>query len=172
MRNILSLLFCLAFLFSAQIDLSAQVDSYDNYQWRIKQQYLYDTYIPLNPQEAFLELESKSQTKALQKFAAVSEDSIYGRLQLSLGKWIVKNWQLNKGSRLSHYFYEAGLAHPEDMAEFLIIGFHRYLNERDLFTDRLIERLVKRRKEIYFESQKKVSKDTLLVDTIPGSSPK
>ncbi|NBC24361.1 MAG: hypothetical protein GVX78_01950 [Bacteroidetes bacterium] len=172
MRKILFLFWCLGIVLSAQTELWAQIDSYDNYQWRIKQQYLFDTYIPSDPDEAFLELESKSEAKALLKFAAVSEDSIYGRLQLSLGKWITKNWQLHEGSRLSHYFSEAGLTHPEDMAEFLIIGFHRYLNQKDIMTDRLIDRLVQRRKKIYFESQKKVSKDTLLIDTIQRSSPK
>lgn len=150
----------------------AQIDSYENYEWRIKQQYLYDTYIPASPSEAYAELEMKTAEQALQKFAAYPEDSIRGRLQLTLGKWMAKNWQLHEGSRLSHYFSELGLSHPDDMVEFLILGFHRDLNGVEVKKGELIDRLVKRRKSKYFQSQKGVKRQVISIDTIQREPPK
>jgi len=168
--KIFSLLLFIIFLGSS--NGNAQVDSYENYEWRIKQQYLYDTYIPASPSEAFSELEMKTPDQSLKKFATYPEDSIRGRLQLTLGKWLAKNWQLHEGSRLSHYFSESGLTHPEDMSEFLILGFHRYLNDVELQKEDLIDRLVERRKSRYFKSLKGVKRKVISVDTIQGEPPK
>lgn len=151
---------------------NAQIDSYENYEWRIKQEYLNDTYIPANPSEAFSEMEMKTPDQSLKKFAAYPEDSIRGRLQLTLGKWLAKNWQLHEGSRLSHYFSESGLAHPDDMSEFLILGFHRYLNDVEIQKEELINRLVERRKSEYFKSLKGLKRKVISVDTIQGEPPK
>lgn len=150
----------------------AQIDSYENYEWRLKQQYLYDTYIPANPSEAYVELEMKTPDQAIKKFAAYPEDSIRGRLQLTLGKWMAKNWQLHEGSRLSHYFSELGLSHPEDMVEVLILGFHRYVNGVEVMENELIIRLVERRKSQYFQSQKGVKREVISIDTIQREPPK
>lgn len=150
----------------------AQIDSYANYEWRIKQEYLFDNYIPSNPKEAFLEIETKSPSESLQRFARHPEDSIRGRLQLTLGKWMAKNWQLHEGSRLSYYFSKAGLTHPDDMVEFLILGLHRYLNGSDLNEKELISRLIERRKSRFYESRKNQKREVLSIDTIQGEPPK
>lgn len=160
--------FFLSFISSA----SCQIDSFDNYEWRIKQSYLLEVYIPKNPQDAFSELKALTPESALKQFAAYPEDSIKGRLQLTLGKWITKNWQFYEGSRLSHYFKERGLSHPEDMAEFLIIAFHRFLNSKSIREELLIERLIERRKSNFFESRENIKKELIFTDTIEGAPPK
>ncbi|SRR6056297_1217052 len=163
-------LFVIAFVFCLPTGIG-QVDSYDNYEWRIKQAYLFDTYIPAQPQEAFSELQALTPASTLDRFAGYPEDSIRGRLQLTLGKWIGKNWQLSEGSRLSHYFIQRGLSHPDDMGEFLIIGFHRHLNNEEIKSKELIDRLVDRRKSNFFKSREKVKKELISIDTIKGEAP-
>ncbi|NBC24176.1 MAG: hypothetical protein GVX78_00995 [Bacteroidetes bacterium] len=167
-RSMGSLLFILlSFICTAY----GQVDSFDNYEWRIKQAYLFDTYIPSDIEEAYAEIEGLTPPATLRRFATYPEDSIRGRLQLTLGKWLAKNWQLHEGSRLSHYLKKRGLTHPEDMVEFIILGFHRHLNDEPLDSETLIQRLIERRKTKFFESQKKIKKETIFIDTIEGSPP-
>jgi hypothetical protein len=165
------LLFCIFTMFSSSDGIFAQTTeqedaNYDSYDWRIQQDYLFNTYIPANEQEAFQELEMKSDKESLNKFANVPEDSIRGRLQMSLGQWLRKNWQLHEGSRLSHHLKSYGVTHPDDMVELLIIGFHRYLNSREIQAQNLSDRLVERRKKNYFESRKKDSAKVIFTDTI------
>lgn len=163
---------CIIGVFSPYNKIGAQTPeeeetNYNSYEWRIQQAYLFNTYIPENEQEAFQELEMKSDKKSLDKFASVPEDSIRGRLQLGLGQWLRKNWQLHEGSRLSHHLKSYGVTHPDDMVEFLIIGFHRHLNQREVQSQDLSDRLVERRKKLYFESRKKDSAKVIFTDTIP-----
>jgi hypothetical protein len=53
-------------------------------------------------------------------------------LHYSLGRWIWYNWSLYEGSRLSIYMNKVGVNHPEDMAQVILITYHRYLNKKPL----------------------------------------
>ena len=54
------------------------------------------------------------------------------RLHFSLGRWIWHNWSFYEGSRLSVYLNKVGVNHPEDMAQVILITYHRYLNKKPL----------------------------------------
>ena len=45
---------------------------------------------------------------------------------------MIYNWGFYQGSRLSHYLKGLGLEHPDDMARFMIVSWHRHLNEKPL----------------------------------------
>jgi len=64
--------------------------------------------------------------------------------------WIVNNWGFYEGSRLSHYIRQLGITHPEHMAHFLIMTYHRHLNKKDLG--------LKERVEFYQEKNEKLKK--------------
>lgn len=49
-----------------------------------------------------------------------------------IGIWIRSEWQLLEGSRLSKYFNEMGVAHPENMSEIILISYHRSLSEKNI----------------------------------------
>lgn len=138
---------------------------YEDSSWRAEQAYLYQRYIPVDEKDAFQELERLGNKKGLEKFKNAPEDSIRRRLHFGLGGWMMQNWQLYKGSRLSYYLNRRGLTFPDDIVEYLIISFHRHLNDKPLNSEALIDSFIEQRKKEYqtrIDSAKKL--DTLIYD--------
>ncbi len=141
-------------------------DPLDDYEWRIEQDYIMGVYIPEDEEDAFIELKRLSESEGLAKFKQAPEDSIRRKLHFGLGKWIMQNWQLLDGSRLSHHLKEKGLTHTDDMVEYLIVTFHRHLNEKPLNSSDLIQEYNEARKKAYKERQKMIPKE--VIDTLSG----
>jgi len=137
---------------------------YENYEWRIEQPFLYDVYIPANEEEAFSEIQRLAEGPGLEKFKSAPEDSIRRRLHFGIGKWMMKNWQLMEGSRLSNHLSQKGLTYPDDMVEYLIVSFHRHLNGRERKEEALIDFYLQERKRLYYEQQEKLKK--VVIDTL------
>lgn len=116
------------------------------YNWRIAQEKLNGVYIPANMAEAMSELNRLTDEESRAKFAAWPEDQVFRRLFPSLRLWMINKWGFNGGSRLSFLFHEMGLRHPDDLAELIIVSWHRELNGRDLNLKESIERILKARK--------------------------
>ncbi|MBK7408237.1 MAG: hypothetical protein IPJ40_09340 [Saprospirales bacterium] len=139
------------------------------YEWRIKQETLYGVYIPADLTDAFIQLNRLIDEPSKQKFKAMDEEEATNRLFFSLGRWITHNWGFYGGSRLSHFFKGLGITHPEDMARFVMITYHRNLNRQPLDVKNLVERFQAERKKevedkhkegtILFEETRKVGKD-------------
>ncbi|MEQ1746654.1 MAG: DUF6794 domain-containing protein [Saprospiraceae bacterium] len=128
--------FALFFFFSTPIAVSAQQYNPPNtdaeferqYQERIKKDRLGGVYIPRNLDDALAQLNKLTSEEARQKFKALSEDSVCRIMHNRLGQWMVVNWSFYEGSRLSNYLRSAGVTYPDDMADFLILAFHRQVN--------------------------------------------
>lgn len=123
------------------------------YQRRIKQTHLDQVYIPSDLGDAFVQLNKLIDTESKEKFKNLSEEAAARRLFFSLGRWIMHNWSFYDGSRLSHYLRELGISHPEDMAQFIIISYHRNLNRQPLD--------VKSQIEFYQEKRRKETEERL-----------
>lgn len=102
------------------------------YQRRIKKAYINKVYIPKDLGECFIELNKLTSRESRAKFKGMSEADARVKLHYSLGRWIWHNWGLFEGSRLSVYFNKTKVNHPEDMATFIIIAYHRYLNKKEI----------------------------------------
>lgn len=89
-------------------------------------------YIPANMKEAFRELIRLSSDSSLDKFKAAPEEVAATKLHLGLGKWIAAKWNFYEGSRFTKYLNELGVSFPDDMIQFTIVSFHRFLNQSDL----------------------------------------
>lgn len=98
------------------------------YQERIKKDKLNNIYIPKNLDDAMLQLDKIISPESQAKIKAVPEDSVCLALHNRLGQWMILNWGFYGGSRLSHYLRSAGVTYPDDMADFLILAYHRKLN--------------------------------------------
>lgn len=85
-------------------------------------------YIPANLGECFPELDKrllevdKKEMRALPK----RDDMIV--YHHSLGRWMRNNWVLWGGSRLSKYFNDRGISHPEEMSSIILYHYHDWLN--------------------------------------------
>lgn len=124
---------------SAQKDPPATLEAFEEeYQKRIRKEYLFGTYIPKDLGDAFFQLNKLIDKESRLKFLRAGEMEAARKLHFSLGRWIMYNWGFYEGSRLSHYLRERyGLSYPDDMARFLIIAYHRSGNRKDLALDEL-----------------------------------
>jgi len=100
------------------------------YASRIKKEYLFGTYIPKDIEDAIVQLNKKLEPTAIRQFTNFSEEQV--KIKGGLKLWILNNWGFTYGSRLSHYIKELGIFHPDDMAEFVMISYHRKLKNKDL----------------------------------------
>jgi hypothetical protein len=128
------------------------------YQANITKTRINGVYIPKDLEDAYEEFLDLSPAEALEKFKTAPEEVVAKKLHFGIGRWMIINWSFYEGSRLSHSLRLMGLLHPDDMADFLIIYFHRRLNEKPPKIDALVELLRKNRKteqsklgKIYFD---------------------
>lgn len=166
--GLLSFLIGIPFSVFAQKPPETKEEYEKAYQDRIVKEYLFEVYIPKDLTDAFIQLNKLIDEPSKQKFKSMPEEEAADRLFFSFGRWIIHNWGFYGGSRLSHFLRGLGITHPEDMARFIIITYHRNLNRKPLDVKALIERfqaerlkeLEERRKEgtILYEETKKVGK--------------
>jgi hypothetical protein len=131
-------------------------DEYEKrYQERITKDRLYGVYIPKNLEDAMAQLDKQiaPDTRALIK--VIPEDSVCLALHRRLGIWMINNWGFYEGSRLSHYLRSAGVTYPDDMADFLILAYHRHLNQKPIEIKELAKYFRETRKKEYLEDVKK-----------------
>lgn len=130
------LLLVVAFVGVAFSPLEAQPppsteDQYEvNYKKRIKKQRLNGVYIPKDLFDAFNQLDRLMDEPTLNEFRLLPEVRAGRKFYLIM--WVVNNWGFYEGSRLSSYISKIGITHPEHMAHFVIVAYHRHLNKVDL----------------------------------------
>lgn len=141
------------------LTLSAQESS--SYEQNIKKEYINDVYIPINLDEAIEELNRLADKQAIAKFKEGDEELVSKKLHFGLGRWIIHNWNMYEGSRFSHYLRKEGISFPDDMARFVIVSFHRHLNNKDLDIENRIKIIKEKRKKEYEErmSKQKIIKE-------------
>ncbi len=143
-----------SFILSAQLEIfkdgpvsSATEKEYqEQYQKNIKKSKINGIYIPRNLNDAFTEIIALAPEDAILKFKSGEEAIVAKRLHHGLGKWLLMKWNLEEGSRYSHYLKQKGLSFPEDMVQFTIRAFHRHLNDVKLEEDILIKEYTDKRK--------------------------
>lgn len=116
------------------------------YAKRIQKDFLNGVYIPADMAEAFQEFNRLIDPSSKKKLKAASEEQAARKLHFSFGRWMMVNWAFYEGSRFTEYLRKVGVTHPDDMAQFVIISYHRYLNNKPLE--------VKERVLFYQEKQK------------------
>lgn len=124
------------------------------YQERITKDKLNGVYIPKNLEEAMAELDKRISPDSRLKLKSIPEDSVCLRMHHRLGQWLILNWGFYGGSRLSHYLRSAGVTFPDDMADFLILAYHRRLNEKPIGIKELALDFKGKRKKEFEEEMK------------------
>ncbi|HMN88766.1 MAG TPA: hypothetical protein PKD70_04605 [Saprospiraceae bacterium] len=162
--DIIKLLCCASLLVGSSMWLLAQPPSSKEafekaYKERIKKEYLDGVYIPADLGDAFVRLNKLIDKDSKEKFKNASEEDAARKLHFSLGRWIIHNWGFYGGSRLSHYLRELGITHPDDMAQFIVVTYHRNLNRRELEVKALVEHYKEMRKK---EHEARLEKGTVI----------
>jgi hypothetical protein len=146
---------CITHFAFAQTEAEFQAE----YAKRIKMEMINGVYIPADLEDAFSELNRLSDPKGIMEFKTSPEDSIRRKLHFGLGKWMIVNWGFEDGSRLSHYLKQKGITVPDDMADFIILMWHRQLNGLALKEEEEIANIHKR----MAEDQKKRDEDKKVI---------
>lgn len=162
--------FSLALLFAASVQLAAQdppstrEEFEKNYGRRIQQEYLNGVYIPSDMEDAFQTLNELIDDESRKKFKNMAEEDAATKLHFSLGRWIIHNWGFYEGSRFSHYLRsKLSLSYPDDMAQFVIVTYHRNLNRRPLEIQSLVSHYREKRDSMY---QKYLDEGTILKEWV------
>ncbi|MCS7036673.1 MAG: DUF6794 domain-containing protein [Saprospiraceae bacterium] len=129
------------------------------YQERIKKDQLNGVYIPKNLDEAIAQLYKWTDESQRQRIRSLPEDSVCMRLHSKLGQRMIFDWGFYEGSRLSHYLRSAGVTFPDDMADFLILAFHRHLNNHPIEVRQLATYFKEKRRK---EWQERLSKGEVI----------
>ena len=84
------------------------------------------------------------------------------------------NWGFYGGSRLTAYLNQLNLYHPDDMTRFLLVMYHRHLNDKPLDPRPVVEGLLKLRREQeqekLLENGEVIDEESRKLDSIPGGN--
>ncbi|MEO5906397.1 MAG: DUF6794 domain-containing protein [Saprospiraceae bacterium] len=136
-----------------------------NYAKRIKEEMIYGVYIPVDLDDAYSELNRLSNPNALGGFKNAPEEEIRRKLHFGLGRWILSNWGLEDGSRISHYLKLKGISLPDDMVRVIIVTWHRKLNGKPLMLDEEIA-LIKTRMDAE-KAKRDANKEVIVLEKRP-----
>ena len=97
-----------------------------------------EIYIPKDLDDCFVELKKIFSKEELEKIKGGAEDQMI-RYHHGLGMWLRNNWGLWKGSRLSKWFNEKGIRHPDDMSGIILDSFWRHLHNKPIKLDEQVK---------------------------------
>ena len=100
-------------------------------------------YIPKDILDCFTQFDSFWNDSTKTDIKSMSEMDFATASHFGIGLWIRNNWQLWGGSRLSEYFHDKDVFHPDSMSWIILVSYHRYLNGEDI---RLEEQLDERKR--------------------------
>jgi hypothetical protein len=86
-------------------------------------------YIPRDLDDCFVELTKMLPEGEVEKMKNGPEEAM-NRYHHGLGRWMRNKWGLWKGSRLSKWFNDKGIQHPDDMSGIILHSFWRHLNNK------------------------------------------
>jgi hypothetical protein len=128
-------------LFAVMVS-SAIADEKDNHKYKITPTQDSESptgfYIPANLDDCFSELQKMLRPDFLTEFKNKGEREL-PEYHMGLGMWLRNNWGLWRGSRLSKYFNQLGIFHPDDMSGIIIETFWSKLNNKPQKLDEKIE---------------------------------
>ena len=125
------------------------------YEENIKKEYLYGRYIPVDVDEAIEEVDKLLAVDVRQRFLSLP-DSLAGPKGVNtIGPWLLRNWNLYNGSRLSHFMKtELALSHPVDMAFYILKLYYRDQNNIPYEKEALLDYIKDRRKQLFLQQVK------------------
>ena len=94
---------------------------------------------PKNLNEAIILLDKAYTIKEKKEIFDMTESEYITKSQFSTGLWIRYNWGLSQGSKLSLYFNDLGIYHPNDMTSIIVHSYYRHLHNQDFELDKQIK---------------------------------
>jgi len=114
-------------------------------KWREEEKVRFTTdsiqgiYIPKNLEDCFNQINGFWSDSIKWQVKQWTEEEFAANAHFGFGMWMRNNWQLWGGSRLSKYFNDMGVFHPDDMSGIILDSYHRYLTGKDIKLDEQIK---------------------------------
>ena len=96
-------------------------------------------YIPKDLEDCFRQIDSFWDDSTKTKAKEWTEDEFSANAHFGFGMWMRNNWQLWGGSRLSKYFNDMEIYHPDDMSGIILDSYHRYLTGKETKIDEQVK---------------------------------
>src|SRR5690606_3601466 len=104
----------------------------DNEKVKYTTDILGGVYIPKKLEDCFRQIDFFWSDSTKTQVKNWEERAFIGKAHLGFGMWMRNNWRLWEGSRLSKYFSDLGINHPEDMSAIILVSYHRHLNNKEI----------------------------------------
>lgn len=95
-------------------------------------------YIPIDLDDAIIQLIRMMPPKDIQKFKNETEQSIV-KYHFGFGMRLRNRWGLWNESRLARWFNEKGITHADDMSGIIFTSLHRRLNDKPIELEKQIK---------------------------------
>jgi hypothetical protein len=137
MKVTLTILNLILILIISNQDLHAQdkkskKEQEQEYLENIKKDSIDGVYIPTDLNDCFKQIDSFWEDSTETQIRKIPEDEFTANAHFEIGMWMRNNWRLWGGSRLSKYFNDLGVFHPDDMSDIILTSYHRYLLGQDI----------------------------------------
>ena len=107
-------------------------------------------YIPKDLNDCHRTLDSLLKSKDKKEIDSLKSESDMGMYHHGFGTWLRNNWGLWGGSRLSVYFNNMGIFHPDDMSGIILKSYYYYRHKQSFDLDKEVKHY-----KDYWEKQKK-----------------
>lgn len=137
MKATLTILNLILILIMSNQDLYAQdkkskKEQEQEYLENIKKDSIDGVYIPIDLNDCFKQIDSFWADSIKTQVRKMTEDEFTANAHFGIGMWMRNNWRLWGGSRLSKYFNDLDIFHPDDMSGIILTSYHRYLLGLDI----------------------------------------
>jgi hypothetical protein len=137
-------------LLAVQITFGQKSKSIENDKIRFTKDSINGRYIPKDLEDCFRQIDSFWSDSTKNEIKLQSEHEFAANAHFGFGMWMRNNWKLWGGSRLSKYFNEKGIDHPDDMSGIILDSYHRHLTGKEIKLQEQID---------YYNAYWKVNKD-------------
>lgn len=100
-------------------------------------------YIPTDINDCINQLNSFWNDSIRTEISKMERDEFAGTAHFGIGLWMRNNWGLWSGSRLSEYFNELGIDHPDDMSGIILDSYYSELTNTVFNLDSAIAYYIK-----------------------------
>ena len=122
-------------------------DQEQEYLENIKKDSIDGVYIPIDLNDCFKQIDIFWTDSIKSQVRTMNEVEFRVNAHFGISLWMRNNWRLWGGSRLSKYFNDLGIFHPDDMSGIISTSYHRYLLGQDIkLEDFLLQRLLEKEK--------------------------
>ena len=129
MKNAITTIFTLILLVTFQFSFGQKNN--DKIE-KVKLDTIDGVYIPRDLEDCFVQIDKMLNDSLKIEFKKISEEEFTGKTHFGLGIWMRNNWSLWGGSRLSQYFNEKEIYHPDDMSGIILTSYHRKLTDKNI----------------------------------------